>query len=84
MYNIRLEAGQTLVVLGKHDVLLGTDLIRKIYESEMTKWGYPDDHDQLHWETVEFGLSGWIGRTYQEYMDFAEKSYITHEIVRII
>lgn len=84
--------GKTVYCLTAYDIIEENDLIRPLFESG-GEGGFntsykPEGWDGLKWQPVKNDLSGWIGKTYKDYMEFSCDSdtgdYMSYEIIRIL
>ncbi|MGD9697535.1 hypothetical protein [Acinetobacter sp.] len=89
--NYKLE-GCLLQVLTVNDIIQNGDFQRELHESGdeggFNKTYKPNGWDGLAWHKVDDELSGWIGKTYKDYLEFGSIHDIdyclSHEIVRVI
>jgi hypothetical protein len=88
--------GCNVYYLTINDIIKKGDFIRTLIETG-EEGGFditykPENWNGLSWHKVENDLSGWIGETYKDFLNFMmkDKAYIPvqedmfHEIVRII
>lgn len=71
------------------DILRPNDFIRGLVETG-NDGGFDTSYEKdewrgLRWHTVDSDFSGWVGKTYRDYLIFAQQPiYMGHEIVRVI
>lgn len=92
--------GKVVQFLGLDDKIRASDLIRDLVETG-SEGGFNKDYKSdewlgTHWHLVSDDFSGWIGKTYRDYLEFTSwgktfdlddewsDSDMHHEIVRII
>ncbi len=92
--NINYElSGCTLKVLTIHDTIHDDDFIRDLIQTGL-EGGFataykPYKWNGLAWHTVSDDFSGWIGKTYADYMRSVDVDWdglqenVHHEIVRV-
>jgi len=84
--------GCTLLVLTADVILNSDDYVRDVQESPMYSqdggWDTTykcDEWKGPRWHKMEDELPAWVGKSYQDYLDFASDDYnIDMEIVRVI
>lgn len=82
-------AGKQGRFLKPRDRLRATDYVRELFERPMMSqdggWDTtfrPDDWRGTFWHTANKELPAWVGKTYQEYLDFCSYNEPEHEIFR--
>jgi len=82
--------GNTVRFIESFELIQPTDLCRELYESHPEHGGWnttwkSKDWRGTDWHPVKTDLRGWVGRTYQEYMNHCKlDNHPHHEIIRIL
>lgn len=81
--------GCAVKFLTEKHTILATDFVRDIYEDSWVDAGWSRAYRSENWRgtmwhLAEDDLSGWVGKTYEDYMKFSGAECMMHEIVRVI
>lgn len=75
--NVELKTGTLFTVLGKSDILLGTDLVRITIQYDF------HEESEMNWQFVMDSIPAWEGRTLNDYEKFSN-SKCYYEVIRIV
>ena len=85
--NYQLPAGRYVYVLTVDDMIEPTDwcrdTIESAYDGGFNTTFKPDEWRGTMWHLCETELSGWIGKSYKQYMKFANIDFQMHELIRV-